>query len=271
MKDWLVRIRNADVFLNGKQVLDSINWTMRRNEHWAVVGVNGAGKTSIMKLIFGELIPVDGGEVRWFGHEDLRPLADIRKRIGFVSAEYQETYDPATSGRDVVVSGFFSSIGLYRRAHGEQKKKALEWMDFLGIRHLSDEPIGRLSYGEARRLLLARALVNHPDLLILDEPCSGLDIPTRERFLETLGKLAKTRTRLIYVTHHIDEILPLTTHVLFLKEGRVFSQGKKSTMLTGPMLSDAFDCSIRLKKNAGRYWITGSQPGKSGRSGKYPR
>ena len=106
---------------------------------------------------------------------------------------------------------------------------------------------------------MARALVNRPDLLILDEPCAGLDIPTRERFLKTLEKLAKTKTQLIYVTHHIDEILPLTTHVLFLKNGTIFSHGIKNKMLTGPKLSDAFDCYIELEKRSGRYWITESR------------
>ena len=260
MMNWLIRICKADVFLNGKQVLHAVDWTMGHKENWAVVGVNGAGKTSFMKLIFGELIPADGGEVRWFGDEEHGPLSEARKRIGFVSADYQEKYAPTTLGRDVVVSGFFSSIGLYKRANQKQKKTANSWMEFLGIQSLSNEPIGRISYGEARRLLLARALVNRPDLLILDEPCAGLDIPTRERFLQTLEKLAETKTQLIHVTHHIEEILPLTTHVLLLKNGAVFSKGTKNKMLTGPQLSNAFDCHIGLKKKLGRYWITESRP-----------
>ena len=267
---WLIRIHNADVFLNGKQVLNAIDWTMKKKENWAVVGVNGAGKTSFMKLIFGELIPIDGGEVRWFGNEQHGPLSNARKRIGFVSADFQEKYASSTLGKDVVVSGFFSSIGLYKQASQKQRETAAYWMEFLGIRSLSNEPIGRISYGEARRILLARALVNHPSLLILDEPCAGLDIPTKELFLQTLKKLAKTKTQLIYVTHHIDEILPLTTHVLYLKNGAVFSQGEKGEMLTGPKLSDAFDCHIKLKKNAGRYWITESRPNKTRRSIKRP-
>ena len=139
-------------------------------------------------------------------------------------------------------------------------------MEFLGIRSLSNEPIGRISYGEARRILLARALVNHPDLLILDEPCAGLDIPTKELFLQTLKKLAKAKTQLIYVTHHIDEILPLITHVLFLKNSTIFSRGTKRKMLTGFNLSEVFDCHIELKKKSGRYWITESRPNSSGDS-----
>ena len=260
---WLIRIHNADVFLNGKQVLNSIDWTMRKKENWAVVGVNGAGKTSFMKLIFGELIPIDGGEVRWFDNEKHEPLIDARKRIGFVSADLQENYVPSTLCKNVVLSGFFSSIGLYKKATHKQIEIAAYWMEFLEIQNLSNEPIGKISYGEARRILLARALVNLPDLLILDEPCSGLDIPTKELFLHTLEKLAKTKTQLIYVTHHIDEILPLTTHVLFLKNGTIFSKGTKSKMLTGQQLSRAFDCHLELKQTSGRFWITGSRLSKS--------
>ena len=268
--NWIIRIHNADVFLNGKQVLNAIDWTMKKKENWAVVGVNGAGKTSFMKLIFGELIPIDGGEVRWFGNEKHGPLSDTRERIGFVSADFQENYAPSTLGIDVVVSGFFSSIGLYKKANQKQKEIASYWMKFLGIQNLSAEPIGRISYGEARRILLARALVNRPDLLILDEPCAGLDIPTKERFLKTLKKLAATKTQLIYVTHHVDEILPLTTHVLFLKNGTIFSKGAKNKMLTGLQLSEAFDCHIELKKRSGRYWITESRLNNPGNSLKRP-
>ena len=119
MASWVIRICKADVFLNSKQILYAIDWTMKAKENWAVIGTNGAGKTSFMKLIFGELIPIDGGEVRWFGNDKHIPLSDARKRIGFVSAEYQGEYAPTALGRDVVVSGFFSSIGLYKRANRE--------------------------------------------------------------------------------------------------------------------------------------------------------
>ena len=257
--NWLIRVRRANVFFNGKHVLHSIDWTMKKKENWAVIGVNGAGKTSFLKLIFGELIPVDGGEIRWFGNEELGSISDPRKRIGFVSADFQERYDTSTPCKDVVVSGFFSSVGLYKKANQKQRETAKNWMAFLGIQDLKDEQIGRISYGEARRVLLARALVNSPDLLILDEPCTGLDIPTKELFLQTLEKISKVKTQLIYVTHYIDEILPLTTHVLFIKDGTVFSKGTKSKMLTGPQLSEVLDCHIELKKKSGRYRITDSR------------
>ncbi len=262
MKPPLIQIQNATIYVGGNKVLSAIDWTMQENENWAVVGNNGAGKTTFMKLVFGEIIPVHGGEVRWFGQPELTPLLDIRHKIGFVSAEYQANYSYNLLGWEVVASGLFSSIGLYENVSRKQKQTALEWMGFLGISHLANTGFRNMSYGEARRTLLARALVHHPSLLILDEPCTGLDIPTREIFLKTLEKLSATETRIIYVTHHIEEILPIITHVLYLKQGAIHNQGKKAKMLAGKALSDALDCQVTLKKNAGRYWITGSKPKK---------
>jgi iron complex transport system ATP-binding protein len=256
----LIKIRNAVVYLNGYKVLSSINWTMLADENWAVVGNNGAGKTTFMKLVFGDLIPVHGGEVRWFGNPELTPLDQIRGKVGFVSAEYQENYRYNLQGWEVVASGLFSSIGIYEKISAKQKQTALEWMDFLGMERLAQTGFKKMSYGEARRTLLARALVNHPSLLILDEPCTGLDIPTKEIFLRTLEKLSATQTRLVYVTHHIDEIMPFMTHLLYLKNGTVYDQGTKEDMLTDAILSEALDCPVTLKKNEGRYWITGSRP-----------
>ncbi len=260
MENSLVTIRNAVVYVNGYKVLSSIDWTMRNQENWAIVGNNGAGKTTFMKLVFGELIPVHGGHVRWFGHRELTPMDQIRPKIGFVSADYQENYRYNIQGWEVVASGLFSSVGIYEKISPSQKQTALEWMDFLGIERLAQTGFRKMSYGEARRTLLARALVNRPTLLILDEPCTGLDIPTKEIFLQTLEKLAATETRMIYVTHHIDEIMPLVTHLLYLKNGTIYDQGAKEDMLTDAVLSGALDCPITLKKNDGRYWITGTRP-----------
>lgn len=260
MEKPLVKISDAVVYVNGCKVLTAINWTMKAHENWAAVGNNGAGKTTFMKLASGDLIPVHGGKVRWFGNSESTPLDQIRKKIGFVSAEYQENYRYNIPGWKVAASGLFSSIGIYETISPKQKQTALEWMDFLGIDRLADVGFREMSYGEARRTLLARALVNHPSLLILDEPCTGLDIPTKEVFLRTLEKLSTTRTRVVYVTHHIDEIMPFITHILYLKQGKVFNQGRKEDMLTDAVLSSALDCPVTLNKNQGRYWITGSRP-----------
>jgi iron complex transport system ATP-binding protein len=128
-------------------------------------------------------------------------------------------------------------------------------MAHLGIEPLGNTPFQQMSYGEARRVLLARAMVHRTKLLILDEPCAGLDIPTREGFLNTLQKLSRKRTSMIYVTHRIEEIMPCITHVLFLRKGKVVAQGKKDEMLQSKILSRALGCSLSVQKNSDRYWL----------------
>ncbi len=179
MGSFLVEINNADVFVGGNPVLKSLSWTMNEGENWAVVGNNGSGKTTLMKLIFGEIIPVYGGQVHWFGKREHSPLLEIREKLGYVSAEYQNNYDRPATGWEVVASGFFSSIGLHESVSSGQKESALKAMAHLGIEYLSNKSFRQMSYGEARRVLLARAMVHRTKLLILDEPCAGLDIPTR--------------------------------------------------------------------------------------------
>lgn len=255
--DFLIEITGTDVFIKDKQILSAIDWTLRPNENWAVVGNNGAGKTTFLRLLSGELIPSFGGTVYWFGQRTLENIWNIKSRIGFVSAEYQASYDRNITAAEVVLSGLFSSIGLYEKPTPSQRKAALAEMEFLGIAHLVDKQFHGTSYGEARRIMLARALVNKPEILVLDEPCAGLDIPTKELFLETLETLSKRKTRLIYVTHHIEEIIPAITHVLHLKQGRIMDQGRKQEMLKNKLLSDNLDCCITLSNNHGRYWITG--------------
>ena len=255
MGGFLVEIKNADVFVGGNRVLKSLSWTVQEGENWAVVGNNGCGKTTLMKLVFGEIIPVFGGQVNWFGKREHRPLLEIREKLGYVSAEYQTNYDRPATGWEVVASGFFSSIGLHENVSSGQKELALKAMAQLGIEYLSIKSFDQMSYGEARRVLLARAIVHHTKLLILDEPCAGLDIPTRERFLQTLQKLAKKRTCMIYVTHRIEEIMPCVTHVLFLKDGQAVAQGKKDEMMKSEILSRALGYSLSVEKQSDRYWL----------------
>ena len=137
MSAFLVQIKNATVYLKDTPVLKSIDWTIRSGEHWALVGNNGSGKTTLLKLIFGELLPIDGGEVHWFNSRVWNGLADIREQVGYVSAEYQENYDRNVTGREVVESGFFASIGLWQTVNARQKQRAEECMHLLEIESLS--------------------------------------------------------------------------------------------------------------------------------------
>lgn len=257
MSRFLINIENATVVLKNHTALKNVSWTHRPKENWVLFGNNGSGKTTLLKLIFGELLPIEGGRVSWFGSNVWRGLAEIRERIGFVSAEFQQTYDQNPSALKVVVSGFFSSIGLWEKESPDQTKAAKEMMRFLGIGALASNHFYSLSYGEQRRVLLARALVFKPELLVLDEPCAGLDIPTREGFLAALETLTSTGTRLIYVTHHVEEILPSISHVLYLRKGEVFEQGPKADMLADKTISKALGCAIKLTRHEDRYWVSG--------------
>ncbi len=256
MSRFLINIENATVVLKNHTALKNISWTHRPKENWVLFGNNGSGKTTLLKLIFGELLPLEGGRVSWFGSHTWHGLADIRERIGFVSAEFQQSYDQNPTALEVVVSGFFSSIGLWQKETAEQTQSAKKMMRFLDISSLAHKHYYSLSYGEQRRVLLARALVFEPELLVLDEPCAGLDIPTREGFLSALEKLTSSGTRLIYVTHHVEEILPAISHVLYLRQGEVFAQGRKEDMLTDFSISRALGCAIKLTRHEDRYWVS---------------
>lgn len=170
--------------------------------------------------IFGR--PKGSGETLW----------DIKKRIGIVSSELQVQYRKKMSAYDVIASGFYDSIGLYRQPTPEQKEEADRWVEIMRLEDIAGEPYHHLSYGQRRMILLARAMVKSPALLIVDEPCHGLDIPNRLRILGILEKIGQTRIQILYVTNHREEILTCISHVLQLEKGRVVRQGKKGEVFS---------------------------------------
>jgi len=217
----LVEMKNIHVAYGDRVVLQDLNWTVQRGEHWAVVGPNGSGKTTLLGLITGENLQVYANEVSLFGKRrgEGESIWEIRRRIGVVSPELQLQYRRPVPVRDVVLSGFFDSIGLYRRPRPKQEAIADRWLEYLGMAEMAMRPFTRLSYGEKRLALIARAMVKSPELLILDEPCQGLDRSIREMVLalmESIGK--RTSTGLIYITHHKEEMIPCTRHILRLEK-----------------------------------------------------
>lgn len=215
----LVEMRNVHVAYGDTVVLDGLNWTVRCGENWAVIGPNGSGKSTILSLITGDNLQVYANEVYLFGKKrgEGESIWTIRQRIGLVSPELQLRYRKPSSTREVVLSGFFDSIGLYRQPDKEQENLADGWLNTLGMRDKADRPFSRLSYGEKRLALIVRAMVKSPDLLILDEPCQGLDGANRERVLSLMEGIGEgTETGLIYVTHHEEEMIPCIRHVLRL-------------------------------------------------------
>ena len=228
---FLIKIRRADVFIKQKKILHDISWIMHKAEHWAIIGRNGAGKSTLLKLIAGDLYPALGGEVQRFGEKDSGSIWDMRKRIGIVSPELQRDYAYDVKGIDVVVSGFLSSVGLYGAATSSQRETARYWIDFFQLQHLSEKLLSEMSYGEQRKILIARAMANSPDMLIVDEPCSGLDSAARAGFLSFIAQAARSGVALIMATHHPDEIVSLITHIMVMDKGRIVAQGKREEII----------------------------------------
>ena len=200
------------------------------------------------------------GEVRIFGHKFGNYVwKNIRDRVGFVSSSLNNFLSTLNREKleDIVISGKFSSIGIYQEVTEEDRKKAEKIIDEFKITYIKDKFFSTLSQGEQRRTLLARAFMNEPDLLILDEPCSGLDVTSREYFLTVLQEKSESENRIpfIYVTHQIEEIIPSVTHVALLKDGEIMAQGLKEDILTNKLLTELFGINVRVEWEKNRPWL----------------
>ncbi len=231
--DLLIEMKDTTVRYGDFIALDQLNWTMKRGENWAILGPNGSGKSTILRLILGENLQGYANQVTIFGRRKGtgETLWEIKKRIGVVSSELQIQYRKKMSAYDVIASGFYDSIGLYQYPTKEQKVVVDGWIELLSIGDIAKEPYHRLSYGQKRMILLARAMVKPPLLLMMDEPCHGLDLLNRRRILNIVEMIGETKTNILYVTNHKDEILNCITHVMRLHKGKVLSQGRKEEVL----------------------------------------
>jgi len=230
----LVDIKDSTITYNGVKVLDGIDWRMRQGENWAVLGPNGAGKTTLLSLILADNPQAYANDITIFGRRrgSGESIWEIKREIGWVSPELQVYYHRETSCRHVICSGFFDSVGLYQTCSPDQAQIAQRWLNELGLTHLADRPLGTVSVGEQRLVLLGRALVKEPALLILDEPCQGLDYGHRTRIIDLLDQLCRQLpVSLIYVTHHFDEMPQAITHILKLERGRVKQAGTREAVL----------------------------------------
>jgi iron complex transport system ATP-binding protein len=186
------------------------------------------------------------------------PLNELRKEIGWVSLSLSEKmkHHMLNTGAEMILSGKFASIGLYERPSKEDIKQAVEIMDQLGIKYLKNQSYESMSQGEKQRVLIGRALMALPKLLILDEPCSGLDFLSKEQLLNTVEQMAdQQKTTILYVTHQIDEILPIFTHTLLLREGQIFSQGPTEEQLTSETLSAFCATPLAVNRTNDRYFL----------------
>ena len=228
---FLYRLQGVEVVRDERQVLSGIDWLVEPGQHWAVLGANGAGKSSLLSLLLGDHYPKRGGRITRFGAENPRSIWAIRQRTGLVSAELQARHCHSQSVLSAVLSGLFGSIGTAWSASPEDEARARAWLDFMGLPGCEQRDLLSLSYGQKRKVMLARALIHQPQALLLDEPLGGLDENTRREVLELLQRLASAGVSLVYVTHHYDELLPAVSHVALLEEGRMLWQGTREEYL----------------------------------------
>ncbi len=217
----LVKIRNTTVRYGEKVILDSINWEVKKGEHWKITGPNGAGKSTLLNLITGDQNQAYANDITLFGRKkgSGESIWEIKEKLGIISPALQLSYRVSLTARNCIVSGLHDSIGIYTAIPPREKALADAWLRRIGMYGKADKPFGRLSYGEQRMLLIARGLIKHPPLLILDEPCQGLDDRNREQVLELLGSFAgESETTLLYVTHHEeDRIAHVDRHLQFCR------------------------------------------------------
>jgi iron complex transport system ATP-binding protein len=254
----ILNVRGLRVERSATVILNDVSWRVNRREHWAILGANGSGKTSLLNAVTAYLSPTAGtievlGER--YGESDWR---ELRKRVGLVSSSVRQMMVDDEPALETVVSGKYATIDYWGELSTADRKRAAQILKKIECSYLAARPWLVLSQGERQRVLIGRALMSNPPLLILDEPCAGLDPVAREhflQFLQTLGR-RKSAPTLILVTHHVEEVMPVFSHVLLLKAGRILAQGRKTEVLTSELLSRAFGSRIRLKYENGRCTVS---------------
>ena len=251
----LLHLHNVSLWRNSTTILKNINLTINQGEQWAVLGPNGSGKSFLMNIIATLVFPSDGEVVVAGKRLGEVNVWDVRKHIGIVSDYLQHMYPATTKALEVVASGFYSSLGLYQELSPKKIQKAESILNTLGLLHYAHTPFGKLSYGEQKRVLIGRALVYDPDILILDEPCNGLDISAREEFLEKLSGLVTMKKHIIYVTHHIDEIMPWINRIMLLCGGQCVYAGDRAVLDDEELLSKVMGQPLGIfHHNSRAYW-----------------
>jgi len=266
MEPPILDIRNACYKIKNRLILNQVSWQIRKGEHWAVLGPNGAGKTTLLKIACGYIWTNAGGTVYRNG-QALVDLRELRKSIGWVTMSLADQIPPGESATRTVVSGKFAQLGLCEYTGQEPQEadfdQARKYLSEMGCAHVANQRFGTLSQGERQRVLIARARMARPLLLILDEPCAGLDPGGRELLLQSIQNLAKTQRDmgLILVSQHIEEIMPVFDKVLALADGKIIEQGPKEEVVSPQLIRRLYGVSARVLPSAGRYWMVCDQEG----------
>ncbi|MGA1983283.1 MAG: ATP-binding cassette domain-containing protein [Acidobacteriaceae bacterium] len=249
-----LELEHVNVARGDAMVLHDVNLRVDAGEHIAILGPNGCGKSTLIKTMTCELYPVvlEGTRVSIFGRERW-DLTELKKRLGVVSPELPGRQTLRTSGRDAVLTGFFSSSTLWPNLEvtAAMRARAAEVLELVGATGIADKPVGEMSAGEQRRVMIGRALVGSGDMLLLDEPSNALDLAAQQDLREMLRRLAQQGTGILLITHHIADILPEIERVILMRAGRIVADGAKARLLTAPVLSELFGARLEVTERDG--------------------
>lgn len=251
----IIKLSHLSILRDKITILENINWQVNKGEHWVVIGGNGSGKTTLLSALTGYLTPTSGeidllgeryGQAHW---------PTLRKKIGLVSSSLRQMMAEDEPALISVITGKYAIIDLWGRPKPSDCKEARKILRRIGCSYLIDRLWSVLSQGERQRVLIGRSLMAKPKVLLLDEPCAGLDPAARENFLQFIENLGREKNapNFVFVTHHVEEITSIYTHALLLRDGRVLDSGPIKKMLTSEKISAVFRERVRLKKIDGRY------------------
>ncbi|GBR75657.1 molybdenum ABC transporter ATP-binding protein [Candidatus Termititenax persephonae] len=256
-----LQLRQASVVRGGQAILKNLSLAIGLGEQVAIIGPNGAGKSTLLKMLSGDIYPLHRAQpaIRLFGQARW-DLFSLRSRLAVISPALleQQQRQPDCPGLHLILSGLFGSIGLRanQQISSAQKKQARQIAQELGLSKLLAQTVGSLSSGELRRFLIGRALINNPQIIVLDEPTVSLDIKARTQFLQNIRHLARNGRSIIMVTHLLEEIIPEITRVIILQNGRILADGEKDQILRSSLLSKTFHLPLRVEKNNGYYSLS---------------
>src|SRR3954470_10992315 len=260
----ILELADATVIKDGRRVLDRLTLTIEPREHTAIIGPNGAGKSILVSLLTHEQRPMAAANgtppVRVFGRHTW-DLFELRSQLGIISADLHHHFvagnsEGSISGEAAVLSAFLSSYGIlrYGTVTDTMRARAAAALETAGAAHLAGRTLDEMSSGEARRVLLARALVTSPRALVLDEPTTGLDLVARHAFMETVRQLARDGTTVVLITHHLEEIFPEVQRVILLRGGRILADGSARANLTAARLSELFERPVSVEISDGYHY-----------------
>ena len=254
----LLELRNVSVVRGDNLALDQVSLRIEQGEHLCILGPNGCGKSTLIKTLTRECYPIarEESSIRILGR-DLWNIFELRSLLGIVSPDLLAACTTDATGLDVVLSGFFSSTRIFpnHQPQAEHRERAEAALKRLGIAHLAKRPLAEMSSGEAKRTLIARALVHEPQTLLFDEPGNALDIAGQVELRETMRELARAGLGILLVTHHVSEIIPEIERVVLLQSGRILADGAKEKVLNDEKLSQLFGVSVRLFREDGYFYL----------------